>query len=74
MSIQIPIKKKILFLAVFIASGIFSIITIGGFVVAEGVNSSQGKVFVMYAGSLLKTFESFRESFVNIDNFGSTVI
>ena len=66
MLIQIPFKKKILFLAVFIASSIFSIITIDGFVVAEGVNPGQGKVFVMYAGSLLKTFEgSLGPSFQN---------
>ena len=54
---RLPINKKILFLSVFLASSIFSILTIGGFVIAEGANQGQGKVFVMYAGSLLKTFE-----------------
>ncbi len=53
-------------MSVFLASSIFSIFTIGGFVSAEGTNPDQSKVFVMYAGSLAKTFEgSLGPSFQN---------
>ncbi|MER5176461.1 MAG: extracellular solute-binding protein [Candidatus Nitrosocosmicus sp.] len=63
---QLSFKKKILLLTVFITGSIFSISTIGGFAIAEVANHGQGKVFVMYAGSLLKTFEgSLGPSFQN---------
>ncbi len=63
---QLPIKKKILLLALFITGSIFSIFILGEFVIADVANHGQGKVFVMYAGSLLKTFEgSFGPSFQN---------
>jgi ABC-type molybdate transport system substrate-binding protein len=62
----LPFKKKILFITVLLTSSIFYICTLGGFVIAEGANDGQGKVFVMYAGSLLKTFEgSLGPSFQN---------
>ncbi len=57
MLIRLPIKKKFLFLAIFVAGITYSMYSICGFVIAEGENHDQGKVFVMYAGSLLKTFE-----------------
>ena len=49
-----------------VVSSIFALSTLGGFVIAEAANQGQGKVFVMYAGSLLKTFEvSLGPSFQN---------
>jgi molybdate/tungstate transport system substrate-binding protein len=60
-------KNKTLFLSLFlIVSSIFVLSTLGGFVIAEAATQGQGKVFVMYAGSLLKTFEvSLGPSFQN---------
>ena len=66
MLIKFSSKKKILFLSIFLVSCIFSIFTIVGLVNVEGANLDQSKVFVMYAGSLLKTFEgSLGPSFQN---------
>ena len=62
----LPIKIKFLFLAIFVAGIAFSMYSICGFSIAEGQIHGQGKVFVMYAGSLLKTFEdSLGPSFQN---------
>jgi molybdate/tungstate transport system substrate-binding protein len=53
--------KHGLFLILLVSIGIFSIYAIGGeFSIAKGTttaNDNQGKVFVMYAGSLVKIFE-----------------
>ena len=40
-----------------VISSIFTLFTLGGFIITEDTTQGQGKVFVMYAGSLLKTFE-----------------
>src|SRR5215213_208006 len=46
------------FLILFVIVGIFSVYMIGEFSIAKGATSDQGKkVFVMYAGSLVKIFE-----------------
>ncbi len=58
MIIPLSLRKKILLLVLFITGNIFFMFTIGGFVIAEVAKFDQSKVFVMYAGSLLKTFES----------------
>ena len=50
-------NKKGLFVIPFIIIGIFSIYAVGEFSIANGTNDDPGKVFVMYAGSLVKTFE-----------------
>ena len=52
-------NKKGLFVIPSIIIGIFSISAVGEFSIANGTttNDNQGKVFVMYAGSLVKTFE-----------------
>ncbi|MBA3750907.1 MAG: substrate-binding domain-containing protein [Nitrosopumilus sp.] len=52
-------NKNALFLLLFVIIGIFSVYTIGEFSIAKGTttNDNQGKVFVMYAGSLVKIFE-----------------
>jgi molybdate/tungstate transport system substrate-binding protein len=50
----------------FISYGIYSISLFYGLAIAEGQNYGQGKVFVMYAGSLVKIFEiSLGPSFQN---------
>jgi molybdate/tungstate transport system substrate-binding protein len=51
-------KKNILFLVVFIIVSLFPLSKIGEFVISEGIPQNQGKVFVMYAGSLVKIFEN----------------
>src|SRR5919107_1777718 len=50
-------NKKDLSVIPFIIIGIFSIFTVGEFSIANGTNDDPGKVFVMYAGSLVKIFE-----------------
>jgi molybdate/tungstate transport system substrate-binding protein len=58
MPIPFLCKSRILFLSIFIVtSSIFTLFTLGGFIITEATTQDQGKVFVMYAGSLLKTFE-----------------
>ncbi len=58
MVIPLSIKNNVIFLVVFISCGICSISLFYGFAIAEGQNYGQGKVFVMYAGSLVKIFET----------------
>jgi molybdate/tungstate transport system substrate-binding protein len=67
MPIHLLWNNKFLFLSAFsVVSSIFALSTLGGFVIAEAANQGQGKVFVMYAGSLLNTFEvSLGPSFQN---------
>lgn len=58
--------KKFLFLAISVVGIAFSMYLINGIVIAENENHNQGKVFVMYAGSLLKMFDnSLGPSFQN---------
>ena len=56
-NISTIMNKKGLFVIPFVIIGIFSIYTVGEFSIANGTNDDPGKVFVMYAGSLVKTFE-----------------
>lgn len=59
MSLPFLCKNRILFLSIFfVTSSIFTLSTLGGFIITEATTQDQGKVFVMYAGSLLKTFEA----------------
>jgi molybdate/tungstate transport system substrate-binding protein len=58
MTSNLPSIKNSGFLRLFVIIGIFSVYTIGEFSIAKGATSDQGKkVFVMYAGSLVKIFE-----------------
>jgi molybdate/tungstate transport system substrate-binding protein len=55
---NLPNIKNSRFLILFVIVGIFSVYTIGEFSTAKGATSDPGKkVFVMYAGSLVKIFE-----------------
>jgi molybdate/tungstate transport system substrate-binding protein len=54
---NLPRIKNSRFLRLFVIIGIFSVYAIGEFSIAKGSTSDQGKVFVMYAGSLVKIFE-----------------
>ena len=58
---QLSIKNKVVFSAICISLGIFCAISLmyGFSIAVEGQNQGQGKVFVMYAGSLVKIFETF---------------
>jgi molybdate/tungstate transport system substrate-binding protein len=58
MPIPFLCKNRILFLSIFFVTiSIFTLSTLGGFITTEAANQGQSKVFVLYAGSLLKTFE-----------------
>jgi molybdate/tungstate transport system substrate-binding protein len=54
---NLPSIKNSRFLRLFVIIGIFSVYAIGEFSIAKGATTDQGKVFVMYAGSLVKIFE-----------------
>jgi molybdate/tungstate transport system substrate-binding protein len=70
MPIPFLCENKIIFLGLFISNSFVLIYAVGGFSIAEAANFGQGKVFVMYAGSLLKIFEqSIKPSFQNETNY-----
>ena len=54
---QTPSNKIVQSLAISIAISIFFTFSLNEFVIVQAENQDQGKVFVMYAGSLLKIFE-----------------
>jgi molybdate/tungstate transport system substrate-binding protein len=56
--IPLSIKNNVIILVVFLSYGICSISLIYGLEITEGPIYGQGKVFVMYAGSFVKIFES----------------
>ncbi len=50
-------SKKCRFLILLVAFGVFSILLMGEFSITKSITHNQGKVFVIYAGSLVKLFE-----------------
>ncbi|MEJ7642389.1 MAG: hypothetical protein WKF36_09380, partial [Candidatus Nitrosocosmicus sp.] len=50
-------NKSGLLLTLFVFLNMFFMCAIGEFSIAKGTTLKQGKVFVMYAGSLVKIFE-----------------